>query len=189
MALPLFEQNTSWFYWLKRHTQWRIQGGGGPGGPDPPPPPFGPRCRLFNIGPKVGPPLGPPPPFFACRPKSRWTPPFQKSWIRPWYTHARYIHSCHYQEKCVEVCLITYTSLLHLLNLFSIIQYNYTRCRVHVHNFSCFFFVICYTYMFQSVFFHLSRYKFFLYLRTRRQPEVSAVGFPSFRVCCIKVCP
>ena len=26
-------------------------------------PPFGPRCRLFNIGPKVGPPLGPPPPF------------------------------------------------------------------------------------------------------------------------------
>ena len=32
--------------------------GGGPGGPDPPPP-FGPRCRLFNIGPKVG----PPPPF------------------------------------------------------------------------------------------------------------------------------
>ena len=30
-------------------------GGGGPGGPDPPPP-FGPRCRLFNIGPKVGPP-------------------------------------------------------------------------------------------------------------------------------------
>ena len=36
-------------------AQWRIQGGG-PGGPDPPPP-FGPRCRLFNIGPKVGPPL------------------------------------------------------------------------------------------------------------------------------------
>ena len=29
-------------------------GGGGPGGPDPPP--FGPQCRLFNIGPKVGPP-------------------------------------------------------------------------------------------------------------------------------------
>ena len=37
-------------------SQWRIQGG--PGGPDPP---FG----LFNIGPKVG----PPPFFFACRPK------------------------------------------------------------------------------------------------------------------------
>ena len=35
-------------------------GGGGPGGPDPPPP-FGPRCRLFNIGPKVG-----PPPFCEC---------------------------------------------------------------------------------------------------------------------------
>ena len=27
------------------------------------PPPFGPQCRFFNIGPKVG------PPFFACRPK------------------------------------------------------------------------------------------------------------------------
>ena len=30
------------------------------------PPPFVPRCRLFNIGPKIGPPSGPP--FFACRP-------------------------------------------------------------------------------------------------------------------------
>ena len=38
-------------------------GGGGSRGSGPPP--FGPRCRLFNIGPKVG----PPPPFFACRPK------------------------------------------------------------------------------------------------------------------------
>ena len=37
-------------------------GGGCPGGPDPL---FGPRCRLFNIGPKVGPPLGFPPPFFC----------------------------------------------------------------------------------------------------------------------------
>ena len=34
-------------------------GGGSPGGPDPTPL-FGPRCRLFNIGPKVGPPPGPP---------------------------------------------------------------------------------------------------------------------------------
>ena len=34
--------------------QWRIQGGGSRGSG---PPPFGPRCRLFNIGPKVGPPL------------------------------------------------------------------------------------------------------------------------------------
>ena len=34
-------------------TQWRIQGGGSRGSG---PPPFGPRCRLFNIGPKVGPP-------------------------------------------------------------------------------------------------------------------------------------
>ena len=39
-------------------------GGGGPGGLDPPP--FVPRCRLFNIGPKIGPPSGPP--FFAYRP-------------------------------------------------------------------------------------------------------------------------
>ena len=37
----------------------------------PPPPPFGPRCRLFNIGPKVGPPLGPP--FLLV--DLRWTPP------------------------------------------------------------------------------------------------------------------
>ena len=35
--------------------QWRIQGGGG-GSRGSGPPPFGPRCRLFNIGPKVGPP-------------------------------------------------------------------------------------------------------------------------------------
>ena len=39
-------------------------GGGGPGGPDPP---FGPRCRLFNIGPK----LGPPPLFLLV--DLRWT--------------------------------------------------------------------------------------------------------------------
>ena len=39
--------------------------GGGAGGPDPP---FGPRCRLFNIGPKVG----PPPPFLLV--DLRWTP-------------------------------------------------------------------------------------------------------------------
>ena len=37
---------------------------GGGGGQGVRTPPFGPRCRLFNIGPKVG-----PPPFFACRPK------------------------------------------------------------------------------------------------------------------------
>ena len=45
------------------------------------PPPFGPRCRLFNIGPKVGPPLGPPPPFFACRPKM--DPPFKNPGSAP----------------------------------------------------------------------------------------------------------
>ena len=31
-------------------------GGGGPGGSPPPP---GPLCRLFNIGPNIGPPPGP----------------------------------------------------------------------------------------------------------------------------------
>ena len=40
-----------------------------------PPPPFGPRCRLFNIGVKIGPPPGPP--FFACRPKMDPPPPFK----------------------------------------------------------------------------------------------------------------
>ena len=43
----------------------------------------GPRYRLFNIGPKVGPPLGPL--CFACRSKNLIDPPFQKSWIRPSY--------------------------------------------------------------------------------------------------------
>ena len=55
----------------------RIRGGGGPGGLDPP---FVPRCRLFNIGPKIGPPSGPP--FLLV--DLIWTPPpLQKSWIRP----------------------------------------------------------------------------------------------------------
>ena len=40
-------------------------GGGGSRGAGPLPL-FGPRCRLFNIGPKVVPPPGPP--SFACRP-------------------------------------------------------------------------------------------------------------------------
>ena len=48
-------------YFLTTHG--RIQGGGA-GGPASL---FGPRCRLFNIGPTIGPPPGPP--FFACRPK------------------------------------------------------------------------------------------------------------------------
>ena len=38
-----------------------------------PPPLFGPRCRLFNIGPKIGAPPGPP--FFACRPSYNGPPP------------------------------------------------------------------------------------------------------------------
>ena len=62
----------------QRHLlQGRIQGGGA--GVRTPPPHFGPRCRLFNIGTKVGSPPGPP--FLACRPII--PPPFQKSWIRP----------------------------------------------------------------------------------------------------------
>ena len=46
----------------------RIQGGGGQGVWTPP---FVPRCRLFNIGPKIGPPSGPP--FLLV--DLIWTPP------------------------------------------------------------------------------------------------------------------
>ena len=45
---------------------------GGGGGQDPPP--FVPRCRLFNIGPKIGPPSGPP--FLLV--DLIWTPPLSK---------------------------------------------------------------------------------------------------------------
>ena len=45
---------------------WTPSGGSGGGGVRPPP--FGPRCRLFNIGPKVG-----PPPLFLLV-DLRWTP-------------------------------------------------------------------------------------------------------------------
>ena len=60
-------------------TTWADPGGS---------PLFGPRCRLFNIGPKAGPLPGPP--LFACRPEIDPPPPphFQKSWIRP-CTHRR----------------------------------------------------------------------------------------------------
>ena len=54
-------------------------GGGGEGGPGGPAPPFGPRCRLFNMGPKIVPPPGPP--FFACRPKM--DPPFKNPGSAP----------------------------------------------------------------------------------------------------------
>ena len=52
--------------------------GGVSRGSGPPPSLFAPRCRLFNIGPKVGPPPGPPPPplFLACKPKM--APPLSK---------------------------------------------------------------------------------------------------------------
>ena len=97
-------------------------GGGCPGGPDPP---FGPRCRLFNIGPKVGPPLGPPPLLLVdlrCPPPPR----FQKSWIRPctftyvsdahgsrptsWLDHIITTHSAHYMNV-LEMCLYCTTLL------------------------------------------------------------------------------
>ena len=40
-------------HWCQ-HCSGGSRGGGGSRGSGPPP--FGPRCRLFNIGPKVGPP-------------------------------------------------------------------------------------------------------------------------------------
>ena len=55
-------------------------GGSRGGGSRGSPPLFCPRCGLFNIRPKAGPPPGAP--FFACKPKMG--PPFQESWIRHW---------------------------------------------------------------------------------------------------------
>ena len=60
--------------WPSLKTLFGISKGGArvPCAPPPesasedPPPPFVPRCRLSNIGPKIGPPSGPP--FFAGRP-------------------------------------------------------------------------------------------------------------------------
>ena len=54
-----------WAFWTSSGPRGGVQGVRTP--------PFGPRCRLFNIGPKVGPPLGPPPPFLLVG--LRWTPP------------------------------------------------------------------------------------------------------------------
>ena len=45
--------------YVRNHAVADPGGGGGSRGSGPPP--FGPRCRLFNIGPKVG-----PPPFCEC---------------------------------------------------------------------------------------------------------------------------
>ena len=53
-------------------------GGGGSRGSGPPL--FVPRCRLFNIGPKIGPPSAPP--FFAGRP-NLGPPPFQNPGSAP----------------------------------------------------------------------------------------------------------
>ena len=52
--------NNSGLY-LPLLKRWAVADPGGGGGPGGPAPPFGPRCRLFNIGPKFGPPLAPPP--------------------------------------------------------------------------------------------------------------------------------
>ena len=57
--------------------------GGGAGGPDPP---FVPRCRLFNIGPKIGPPSAPP--FFDCRPNLDPPPPFKNPGSAPVAVHS-----------------------------------------------------------------------------------------------------
>ena len=58
-------------YRLFIYRPWADPGGGGG-----PPPPFGPRCRLFNIGTKVGPPPGPP--LFLLV-DLRWTTPLFKN--------------------------------------------------------------------------------------------------------------
>ena len=60
---PLCQQISN----AKCHTPVADPGGGVQGVR---PPPFGPRCRLFNIGPTVGPPLAPP--FLLV--DLRWTP-------------------------------------------------------------------------------------------------------------------
>ena len=87
------------------YTSWADPGGAG--GPDPL---FCPRCRLFNIGPKVGPPPGPP--LFLLV-KLRWTHPlFKNLGSTPvhacTHTHARthttiIIHSCWWRFPVAEV--------------------------------------------------------------------------------------
>ena len=64
----------------KAYQLLNMGGSGGGGGLDPPPP-FVPRCRLFNIGPKIGPPSDPP--FFACRPNLDPPPPLKNPGSAP----------------------------------------------------------------------------------------------------------
>ena len=71
----------SWYILLRKGTSISGCGHGRMGGGGvQAPPPFGPLCRLFNSGPKVGPPPGPP--LFLIV-DLRWAPTFEKSWIRP----------------------------------------------------------------------------------------------------------
>ena len=66
-------------YLIHSHA-WADRGGGGPG-----PPPFGPLCRLFNIGPKIGPPPGP---SLFLLVDLRWTPLLKNPGSTPghvWY--------------------------------------------------------------------------------------------------------
>ena len=72
-------------------TYMRFSGGsrGGGGSRGSGPPPFVPRCRLFNIGPKIGPPSGPP--FFAGIPNL--DPPLSKILDPPLRFH-RLLSNC-----------------------------------------------------------------------------------------------
>ena len=63
--------------------------GGSSGGQGVRTPLFGPRCRLFKIGPKIGPPPGSP--VFSLYTYNGPPPPFKKSWIRPCGVSQSYI--------------------------------------------------------------------------------------------------
>ena len=56
---------------------------GGSRGAGGPPPFFVQRCRLFNIGHKVGPSPGSPPPFLLVELRIRWIPFFKKPGSTP----------------------------------------------------------------------------------------------------------
>ena len=95
-----------WNYYMLRIM------GGSRGGPDPPPPWGGPRYRLLNIGPKVGPPPGTP--FFACRPKipPTPTPHFSKILDPPQHMKWRFTPVAQYYiEGCVTLKIILIISM------------------------------------------------------------------------------
>ena len=82
------------------YTSWADLGGGGVRTPL-----FGPRCRLFNIGPQIGHPSGP---HFSLLVDLRWTP-FNKildpiyilthTYIHK-YTHTYHIHAHTHIHSC-----------------------------------------------------------------------------------------